>query len=305
MMEQGIIYYADPMLMGQRTEMNRPINLVCLTSVRDVGGEDCNGKIIETENGERRYMEGALERLIRETYPLRGALAGLFQVVGVITDDMPGDLSYCTYGALEGEDLDWIHPKGLLNADGTPIRDMTFNIPSQFRSLPRNARQERREQKYAFESRVFDLFSMLGGDVLISDHHMTRLDYLWGKFGLYGGLLNIHPAVTVKPFPYRFLGKTPTADAITSAEKDPMTRTGATLHVINKDLDKGPAIAYAGNTPVFAKDEPQWLRYRNYKASKLPVLIAGLAHYARNIYPFLGSIDLEQMQPVNGEGLDL
>lgn len=48
-------------------------------------------------------------------------------------------------------------------------------------------------------------------DVIVSDHYMARLDYLWGEFGLYGRVLNIHPAVTIAGHPNCFRGKTLTA----------------------------------------------------------------------------------------------
>lgn len=307
MLEQGIVRFGEPRLLDQPTTLTRPINIVFLTSVRDTGTEDRNGTWVETGRG-LRYMEGAIERIVKEIYP-GGRLAGLVQVRGVITDDMPRDMEDSSYSFLPEYGRDWIHPPGLSLPDGRLVADITYNIPSSFRDVRRREEAERKQLlKYEFEEGVFQRMRVLGGDILISDHYMARLDYLWGEFGLYGRLLNIHPAVTVKGYKYRFLGKTPTVDAITSAKVDPLTRTGATLHFINKKIDDGPPIGSIATTPVFADDEPQWLRYRNYQGAKLLLFVASLAHYAGNICPYLNGMtlnpynreldDLSKLQPI-------
>lgn len=290
---QDIVYYGDSRF--SPSVESRPLNVVFLTSIRDVGSCDRNGTMVETGNG-LRYMEGVIERTVRETH-LPGSLANRIRIVGVITDDTPKDTQNSSYSALPESGRDWIYPFELSTAEGRLVREMTCNIPSSFRLLPLNALEERRQLKYKFEWAVLQKVRELGGDIIVSDHYMARLDHLWGNLGFYGRVLNIHPAVTVEGHPFMFRGKTPTADAIARARSGTPTRTGATLHFVTETIDEGPPIAYIANTPVFADDEPQWLRHRNYTLGKLPLFILGLAHYARNLYPYLGLIDLSSLKP--------
>jgi folate-dependent phosphoribosylglycinamide formyltransferase PurN len=116
-----------------------------------------------------------------------------------------------------------------------------------------------------------------GADILLSDHYMARLDYLWAWMP--GCVLNIHPGVTLPGHPYAFLGKTPTADAIERATNEAGVRTGATLHFVDGEIDHGAIIMFLDSTPVFGTDRPEALRYRNYQMAKLPVLIDGLISY--------------------------
>lgn len=74
---------------------HRPLNLMFLTSVRDVGGCDRNGQILRTPQG-LRYMEGAVERVVKETRA-GGALEDDIRVVGVVTDDMERDVERTAY----------------------------------------------------------------------------------------------------------------------------------------------------------------------------------------------------------------
>jgi folate-dependent phosphoribosylglycinamide formyltransferase PurN len=130
---------------------------------------------------------------------------------------------------------------------------------------------------------------------------MARIDHLHSDLGMWGRVLNIHPAVTEAGHPYAFPGKTPTQDAIDRANSGEITRTGATLHVVDSVIDAGPIIAYTADTPVYPGDEPQWLRFRNYSMGKLPLLVEGLAHYVQSIYPYLDRIDLRSMERVRRE----
>lgn len=310
MTEQNFVYYGDPRLLQRNIVGTRPLNVVFLTSVRDTGTCDRNGTVVETGNGPR-YMEGIIERTVRETHPLwqgpsglvyAGTLAGVVRVVGVITDDTKKDMKDSSYSVLPEPGRDWIYPLMLSTPDGQLVRDMTYNIPSSFRLLPLRATEERRQLKYEFEAKVLQKMRELGGDILVSDHYMARLDFLPQNLSLYGRVLNIHPAVTVEGHPYCFRGKTPTADAIAQARRGILTKTGATLHIINEVIDEGPPIAYIANTPVFPTDEPQWLRYRNYNLGKLPLFVQGLAHYAGAIHPYLNELDLSNLQPLLTQG---
>ena len=141
----------------------------------------------------------------------------------------------------------------------------------------------------------------VGASVVVSDHYMAKLEHFANGFGMFGRVLNIHPAITVKSHPYCFRGKTPTADAIARAHSESGVVTGATLHLINPTIDDGPPLAFTAGTPVFADDEPQWLRYRNYQAAKLPLFIAGMRHYVTLIFPHLGEIDLYGLEPMTVE----
>lgn len=297
--QQNIMCYGDPRLLQRNTALTRPLNVVFLTSVRDTGTCDRNGTWVITEDGLEQYMEGIIERTIKETRP-NGMLANLVRVVGVIYDDTERDMrridSYPLLPNLE----QWIYPYDLATPDGLLVRDMTYNISSSFRQCRLEAKGERRQAKFEFETEVLKKIKELEGDILVSDHYMARLDYLYREPNLYGCVLNIHPAVTVEKHPFCFRGKTPTADAIARARSGVPTRTGATLHFINERIDEGPPIAYVAETQVFATDEPQWLRYRNYATCKLPLFVQGLAYYVRSIYPYLDELDddhLAKMQP--------
>lgn len=243
---ENIIYFGSDRL--PPTYVGRPLNLVFLTSVRDTGICDRNGIMVETGNG-REYMEGAIERIVRETRPwwrgsselvYAGMLADVIRVAGVITDDTEHDMRGSSYSILPGSGSAWIYPLDLATPDGQLLRDMTFNIPSTFRKLRLEAKGERRELKYDFEKKVLQKMRELGGDILVSDHLMVKLDYLYKEPSLYASVLNIHPAITKKDHPFCFRGKTPTADAIARARTDVLTRTGATLHLINERIDDGP-----------------------------------------------------------------
>ena len=118
-------------------------------------------------------------------------------------------------------------------------------------------------------------------------------------YGKFGKVLNIHPAITKSDDPYCFRGPTPTRDAIERAKKDGCARTGATLHIINEVIDDGPLIAYVSGTPVYAQDEPQRLRYRNYQLAKLPLFVSGIRHYIQRIYPYLDTIDVNNLSSLN------
>lgn len=297
----NIIYYADRKLFQQSPAVTFSLNVVFLTSIRDTGTCDRNGTLVETGGGVR-YMEGVIERTVKETHPwwrgssglvYTGVLADIVRVVGVITDDTPRDMQDSSYSILPEPGRDWIFPLTLSTPDGQLVRNMTYNIPSSFRRLPlKGAEEERWLEKLDFELRVLRMMRRLRGDVLVSDHYMARVDFLHQNPGLYGRLLNIHPAVTVEGHRFCFRGKTPTADAIARARSDRLTQiqTGATLHFMGKEIDKGQPVAYVADTPVFLDDEPQWLRYRNYNLCKLPLFIRGLDHYARAIYPYLDAL---------------
>ncbi|MBU0458967.1 hypothetical protein KJ652_02975 [Patescibacteria group bacterium] len=271
---------------AQPEQPREPVKLMILTSVRDVGSCDQNGTNVSTPEG-WRYMEGAIERLINETRE-GGALSGLIEIVGIITDDMESDMQQSPYPAQPRPYEPWIHLPHLRTDAGELVigEGMTHWIPSNFRTI--NGRQEpeqKAELKREFEHQVAERMQQRNADILLSDHYMARIEHLIGQeHDMYGRILNIHPAITLKNHQYCFRGPTLTQDAIDRSQQDENTITGATLHLINKVIDDGPPIAHMEGTPVYPYDDPQHLRYRNYQQAKLPLLVTGLRHYVEHIF---------------------
>lgn len=293
----SIRFFGDESVPSVRPQ--KPVNIAFLTSVRDTGTCDRNGSIIRTPEGVR-YMEGAIERTVRESRE-GGALDGILRVVAVITDDREKDMRGSEYPLRPQAGRPWLHDQDLRNNDDSLVADpdTTHWIVSDFRSLPLSDTDGRAERKMDFERQVWQLMQQRQADVLVSDHYMARIAYLVnGTFRQFGRILNIHPAVTIPDHPFRFCGKTPTKDAIDRARSGVETRTGATLHVVDEIIDHGPPLAYIAETPVDGTDEPQHLRYRNYQLGKLPLFIAGMRHYIENVYPHLDQIDLQSLSPL-------
>lgn len=265
------------------SEPLRPLHIVFLTSVRDTGACDRNGQNLRYPDG-TRYMRGVIEATVLACRP-GGMLHGLAEVGLVITDDHPTD-TLERYSVAPQAGRQWLHPPDLRLLNGERVIDWTINVPSLFRKLPRRATAARVEAKLAFEQAVLARFKEAEGDVLISDHYMARLEHLFGDDMLSGRVLNIHPAITARSSPYCLRGPTPTADAIQRAASQ-TTYTGATLHFVSAEIDDGPAIAVAQGTPVHMSDRPQQLRDRNYRLAKVPLLSAGLRHYALRLFPHL------------------
>lgn len=294
-MERPNIHFYGVASAPNRSPEN-PLRVVILTSIRDVGHEDRNGLVVSTRNGSR-YMEGSTEALVRATSP-RGRLHGLIELAGVITDDMPRNLGNSDYPVLPTEGRAWIHPYDMATPEGVLVRDMTKNIESNFRG-PKGEHSvaERVLRKRIFEGNVLDQMRQAGGDFILSDHYMAQIDHLYDW--LPGRVLNIHPAVTMKEHPFRFVGRTPTADAIAYAVAHEYAWTGATLHHVGPVIDEGPILAFSTATRVYPDDQPQWLRHRNY-VTKNSVLIEGLAHYVENVYRHVDYVDRNNYMPVSG-----
>ncbi|MDP9249087.1 MAG: hypothetical protein M3M85_01065 [bacterium] len=270
-------FYPDSLYVDSPTSVlsfRRSYMRICvLTSIRDIALCDRNGEMVHTRDGSR-YMKGSLEHLVLATLP-GGRLYGLTQVVGVVTDDMDKDLGgYPKTPTLGGP---WIHPFGLRGPEGMLVRDVTTNIPSNFRALPLSDQKGREVAKEEFERKVLEFMVEREADILLSDHYMARIDHLWAWIPR--RVLNIHPGVTVPGHPYAFRGKTPTADAISRAKNEVGVRTGATIHFVDGEIDHGPVISFLDITPVYGTDQPEELRYRNYQMAKLPVLIDGLVNH--------------------------
>src|SRR3989344_1221327 len=254
--------------------MARPLRIVFLTSIRDVGSDDRNGRTIRIKDG-RCYMLGAIEHAVRQCYPGR-ALHGFMEVVGVITDDLS---TKSDYPVEPTSNRPWIHPLDLTDHHGRRIVDRTFRVPTAFRTLPLDDTHQRYEQKLSCETRMFGIANHLRADVIVSDHYMCKIVHLhkWQR------VVNLHPAITIKESVYCFRGKRPTAAALEMAKKITPTLTGAELHHVSDEIDEGVPIFCWGQTPVHADDTPEELRYRNYRLAKLPVLVTGMQLYVQQL----------------------
>jgi hypothetical protein len=296
----GIQLYGNPSASNSNGRPHEPVGIMFLTSVRDTGGDDLNGGTVKVSEG-YRYMLGVVEHTINQTR--RGnRLHGILRVAGIVTDDLPRDMRSLPYPVRPESGKPWIHPLNLRTEEGELVagQDFTHWVPSDFRSLPLDATDERAERKEAFEQRVLELARQHGADVIVSDHYMARIAYMINEaYGRYGRVLNIHPAITRPDHPCRFPGKTPTRDALTQARSGQPTYTGATLHLIDPEIDHGPIIADIAETPVTPTDQPMDLRYRNYQYGKLPLFIAGMRHYIRQIYPHLDQLDFSSLSQLN------
>ena len=260
----------------------RPVRALVLTSIRDVGACDLNGCMVPTTDGPR-YMEGIIERTVKETRP-GGALDGLLEIAGIVTDDLPSNLEGSLYPLVPTTGMQWVHPCGLEDRHGNCVSKLTTHIPSMYRRISNSDADGKREAKRAFERKVLDNMHTVGADIIVSDHYMAKVEFLIGEFGLYGRVLNIHPAVTDKRHECCFGGPTPTADAIAKAKTGAHTQTGATLHLVNDEFDAGPVIESVWPTPVLASDTPQELRWRNYQMAKLPVFTRGMRYYVTEMF---------------------
>lgn len=285
----GIVYRADWAVVDRNFQPPRPLRVVFLTSIRDVGMCDRNGWTVETPEGPC-YMEGVIEHAVSRLKDRM--LSSVMEIAGVITDDLAGETA--DYPILPKPDMPWIHPLDLALPNGVRVADLTVNIPSAFRRLALSDLQGRALAKQRFELTVLRKMRELRADVLISDHYMARIEHLVNGLGWFGRVLNIHPALTIPGHPHAFPGKTPTADAIAKAAKQEGVMTGATFHIMDTIIDHGPALTYQCSTEVRATDEPQHLRARNYP-TKCRVFAQGMVHYAKHIYPHLDRIDFGRM----------
>lgn len=260
----------------------RPVRALVLTSIRDVGACDLNGCTIPTKSG-LKYMKGLVEYAVRDCCP-GGSLHGFLDIVGVVTDDLPKNLEGSAYPLVPTPGKQWIHGLDLTDRCGEKVCGQTVHIPSKFRQVPNAAVVLKREAKREFEGKVFAHMRAIGADIIVSDHYMGKIEFLIGELGLYGRVVNCHPAITDKRHDCCMRGKTPTADAIARAKSGKPTVTGATLHLVNAEFDDGPIIECMWPTPVRADDSPAELRYRNYQMAKFPVFTRGMQEYVTKVF---------------------
>lgn len=279
-----------------------PVGVVFLTSVRDIGRFDRNGLeirgIIETTND-----------AINGKFQEAETLGDYIRIRGVITDDLSTE-NLDPYPTDPRIGKPWIFPTKAKNDRGELLTSITERIPSNFRAVPREAKDEIRELHLEFEEKIFKISQQMGADIVISDHLMVRLIHLIkeNKYSI-GRVLNIHPAISDTTNPSRLPGSTPTRDAIDRArfgavydkktglflpmnEDSHRFKTGASLHIMNKQFDGGPVIADAESTLVSVNDTPQRLRERNYP-TKRAVFVLGIIHYVRTMLRDIDKINFD------------
>jgi len=300
--------FIDPeQTVGRQQQSERPLNVVFLTSIRDVGRDDQVGKHIQTPTGPR-YMMGLIEAFNEAINQNLFDLNGMFRLSGVITDDLRTEHVGFDYDRKPKTQGRWIHPIDMENDEGERVSERTHLVPSDFRAIPKTPerKDEREEARQKFESQLFKTCKDLNADIIVSDHLMVILrDILQtARVGI-GRILNMHPAITDTTNPHRLPGATPTQDALDRINHGAIYnrktglyeitqrhfKTGASLHVIDRGIDTGPIIADSESTPVFPTDTPETLRLRNYTI-KIITFILGLKHYAQEILPNLTDIDL-------------
>lgn len=275
---EGALFFYSKKALSKRKTPRRTIRVLFLTSLRDIALEEHNGQFVSLKNEEAHYVKGVIEKTLEEIKK-GGVLKGLIKVVGIVVDDTRSDLMD-KFTLLPKEGKDWIYPKNLLSPN------CVWNIPSLFRKFPKDDIPGRKEAKYRFEKLVFEKAQETGADVIILDAYMAKVEYLQDM--MKGRVLNIHPAPTIYGVKYCFRGKDEVMDAIRFAASDGGEgKTGATLHLVNSELDGGKPIAYVCDTFVSENDTELELLCRNYTIAKLPLFITGLRHYALKIFPYL------------------
>ncbi len=287
----------------------RPLRVIVLTSIRDVGVAEGVGDIRSRGSLENEYLEGTIETIARSAD--YGALQGYVELAGVITDDQPAELHHYGYPTVPTYGRPWIHPLNLRNAAGELISSITRNIPSTFRSLPRDAVQERTLRKLQMEEQIVRFMEEQQADIVLSDHYMARLEFLLdeSRFSLRGRVLNTHCGPIRDDHPHPFRGPEPYRSALDFAESrysDALQRryrgwhpvyTGATLHFVASEIDAGQPICEYEATVIFPGDLEAAVISRLYPTSKAPVVIAGLRHYAMNIFPHLQELPSLTFEP--------
>ena len=132
-------YYhlVSPKKIPDNFNLDRPLNLLFLTSIRDVGvNSDKNGEFVCGRDKQKKYMMGLPEATVRCINAQNSVFSSLFRVVGIVFDDNPREIgeSYL----LQGENnRHWIYPLQLKDESSkSSLEDLTYHVPSTFRLLP-------------------------------------------------------------------------------------------------------------------------------------------------------------------------
>lgn len=265
------------------------IKLVYMWSFRNAAA-DRAGQDIPYQDS-YRYMMSPLEYLIRALNETR--LGEQYELVGVINDDDPGSTRDSgkleEYGFSPQASEQWFYPRDL-ELHGRPVNDLLFSIPSSYRRLPLGA-AERVPGKKQFEQQVLDLLVELKADVVVLDGLLVILDNLVRPGSAFDRrIFNIHPGITRLDSPYVRRGAYATWDALYGARGlkvvdwqskqtvpvQALDRTGASFHYVDTGIDSGEVMVDALNTPISAEDTILELRWNNFNASLLPLLVTGL-----------------------------
>ena len=266
-----------------RSELNSPLRVMVITSLRDIASEKAGSHI--NVRGESRYFKGSLESLTEAA--ANGPLSKLIKVVSVVIDDVPGHdgvegLGYSILPERRRSDSLWIAPADLPVGDNKTLIDVTENIPSDFRKLPLKETLKRIVFKQKFEDKILNKARSVEADLILSDHCLLRFESLHKDPYFLGSVLNIHPGITWEGDPNKVRGLTITADVKERAGTSGYLKCGASLHFINDAIDGGGVICDAERTTINPEDSLDTIRFTNYAASKIPVLIKGLEHYCLN-----------------------
>ncbi len=265
-----------------------PLRIAIATSLRDVIGEDKNGQIVHTSQGET-YMMGVVEAIATGINNNIADMGRNLQIVGVIYDDTERDVlrvsekNHVDIPLSPSSKKNWLHPLDLKEAhSGELLVNKTCHLPSEWRFLPKDSK-EKKQAKYDWEKRLEAVaFNEMKATVLLSDHLLIILEQLANeKHRYFGRVLNIHPAITAIDDPDNLRGASPTTDAISRAKERGHCYTGSTLHYIINEIDAGHPIAAAKKTKVMPYYSPQELRVKNY-VCKIAVAVAGLMHYRKH-----------------------
>lgn len=288
---------------GAASKRHEKIRAAVITSFRDLIVEGVGTK--RMMNGREQYVKGTLEHAVEQCR--HGALAHYLDIALVIHDDTERDFAKLGKAFVKrpGKIDPWYFPTNLRNRAGELVTHITRNIPSDFRHVPLKDpafAQERSDRKLAFETRVRRIMELHDVNVLISDHFLCRVQYLIDQrhFDLRNKVLNTHPGISDRRHRFRTPGNTPYLDAILRARGERgavHTMTGASFHVIDEDIDTGPVLFDAERTPVLPEDQWEDVCARNYPLSKNLAFTEGVAHYAHAIYPRLGSISIDALEP--------
>jgi folate-dependent phosphoribosylglycinamide formyltransferase PurN len=252
---------------------------------------------------------GTIESVIEQSLPGR-ELDGYVELAGIVSDDMRSDFRFrrssqwSNYVADPRENGHWIFDRELALPDGSRAMDIVKNIPSDFRACSLSDKTGRAKRKFDFESAVYDFFKETEADVILSDHYMAKIEYLFDAqhFNLGGRVLNTHPGITHRDNPFRTLGNNPYVamrdHAIGRANRkgeyvriEPHNMGGASFHFLTPAIDGGAVLCDAETTPVYSGEGDTTLAARLYQLSKRDVVLAGLKYYASSVFPYVRSLE--------------
>ena len=267
-------FYNPPKKIFQTSEIGETLKILVVTSLRDVAVTCQSGQFVNID-GIPTYMKGTLENLLEETNT-NGNYAKEIQIVGVLIDDIPNKDNLENFSIFPEDNYDWIMPKEYIYR-GVPIREMIYNCPSIFRKISLSKSQKRKAKKQEFESQIVQLAAKLSADIVLSDSLLVILKDVHHRIVT----VNIHPAITNQNSVFCSRGVSPIEDILKKVEETGKTRTGASLHFINDNVDDGAVIADTDIVEVEEGWDSRKLRYYTYQQAKNPLLLEGLSFFKK------------------------